>query len=292
MKFVLIFLLINISGCSLLTTAKFSIINANKLPEHINISKPVHSAYLSYSMGATYPTLYMLNNKGNTIKRSKCKNLGSGRMKFWDNPYYHVMECDGQRLVFETRWLKWERFVVEKPLSSCEERQASLEKELLRLLSFYEDKVTTHNVFIREFAYLAISIRDIEKVTYFINLLDQAENYYSPLEAKHLQAELKGVVAIFQQDIDKATFYLNMAAESEPSSFMKTYGPNLLLANMLLPLGEKQAVINYLEKVNQRYWNNDEKVTIMINNINKGREEIGYNSFDTEGMAYCYKNDT
>ena len=69
----------------------------------------------------------------------------------------------------------------------------------------------------------------------------------------------------------QAVVYLLKAAKSPGSPQLKSFGPNMLLANELIALGEREAVIDYLRGV-QLFWKMDDgEVAKWIEELKAGK---------------------
>lgn len=71
--------------------------------------------------------------------------------------------------------------------------------------------------------------------------------------AIHQANTLLGLVELHRGRIDRATDYLLSSARTPGSPQLKTFGPNMLLADRLLALGQRRAVVRYL-KACRRLW--------------------------------------
>ncbi|WP_104420651.1 hypothetical protein [Neolewinella xylanilytica] len=71
--------------------------------------------------------------------------------------------------------------------------------------------------------------------------------------AIHQANTLLGLVELQNGDIDRATGYLLSSARTPGSPQIHAFGPNMLLADRLLALGQRRAVIRYL-KACRRLW--------------------------------------
>lgn len=65
-----------------------------------------------------------------------------------------------------------------------------------------------------------------------------------------------GRVALREEDVVSAKRYLLRAAETPGSANLISFGPNMTLAKELLEAGEKEAVLEYLEKC-AKFWEMD-----------------------------------
>ena len=89
-----------------------------------------------------------------------------------------------------------------------------------------------------------------------LRYLDVAEQYPNSRNygnAIHQANTLLGLVELHRGHIDRATDYLLSSARTPGSAQIKTFGPNMLLAERLLALGQRRAVVRYL-KACRRLW--------------------------------------
>ncbi|MGB3800120.1 MAG: hypothetical protein WA952_09925 [Lewinella sp.] len=86
--------------------------------------------------------------------------------------------------------------------------------------------------------------------------LDEAENNrdsWNYGNAIHQANTLLGLVELQNGRIDRATDYLLSSAQTPGSPQLTTFGPNMLLADRLLALGQRRAVVKYLKQC-RRLW--------------------------------------
>lgn len=94
----------------------------------------------------------------------------------------------------------------------------------------------------------------------------------------HNSNSVLGFIALSNDDIDGASKYLVAAGKSTGSPQLDSFGPNLDLANELLSLGQKEAVVEYLKGV-RKFWNGKEStIDEWIGKIEAG-EEIELNQY-------------
>ena len=89
-----------------------------------------------------------------------------------------------------------------------------------------------------------------------LTYLDEAENNrdsWNYGNAIHQANTLLGLVELQYGRIDRATDYLLSSARTPGSPQLNTFGPNMLLAERLLALGQRRAVVRYLTDC-RRLW--------------------------------------
>lgn len=74
--------------------------------------------------------------------------------------------------------------------------------------------------------------------------------------AVHKGNLILGRVALREEDIASAKRYLIRAGETHGSPVLNSFGPNMTLAKELLEAGEKEAVLEYIEKCSS-FWEAD-----------------------------------
>lgn len=103
----------------------------------------------------------------------------------------------------------------------------------------------------------AYARRDFHAVSSIaLDYLDEAENNRGSSNygnAIHQANTLLGLVELQHGRIDRATDYLLSAAQTPGSPQINTYGPNMLLAERLLALGQRRPVMRYLTEC-RRLW--------------------------------------
>jgi hypothetical protein len=102
-----------------------------------------------------------------------------------------------------------------------------------------------------EFARFAIEADEIDKAEDYASELlavatagPNASGYGGAIHHGNL---VLGRVALRRGDIDSAKEYLIKAGKTPGSGSLSSFGPNMALAKELLEIGEKEAVVNYLE---------------------------------------------
>ncbi len=99
---------------------------------------------------------------------------------------------------------------------------------------------------------LAFDKRDYFAVSRIaVDYLAAAERHRSSANygnAIHQANTLLGLVELQHDRIDKAADYLLHSARTPGSPQIKAFGPNMLLAERLLELGQRSAVVRYLEE--------------------------------------------
>ena len=110
-------------------------------------------------------------------------------------------------------------------------------------------------------AFLSAKLGDFEEAeTHSRQLLAEAENYQTNWNygnAIHMGNLALGLVALGRDDVERAKTHLFRAAETPGSPQLNSFGPEMALARSLLALGEKDAVIEYLEAC-KAFWELDD----------------------------------
>jgi tetratricopeptide (TPR) repeat protein len=119
-----------------------------------------------------------------------------------------------------------------------------------------------------------LNIQKTEKAaSYAKELLYLSKNYkddWNYGNAQHSANTVLGMVAIKEENIEEAKLYLSAAGDSKSSPQLETYGPSMVLANALLERGEKECVIEYLNKVKKIWKYNDGRLDSWISSIKGG----------------------
>lgn len=96
--------------------------------------------------------------------------------------------------------------------------------------------------------------------------------------AIHDSNRILGFIALKNNDVAGAANYLVEAGKSTGSPQLDSFGPNLDLANELLLLGEREAVISYLLGV-RRFWDGNESIIDEWVQKIKSGEEVQLNQY-------------
>ncbi len=120
----------------------------------------------------------------------------------------------------------------------------------------------------------AFSAGHYEKAkVYAAELLDVASqykddwNYGNAIHDGHL---VLGRIAVKNGDLDKAKTHLLSAGKTPGSPQLKTFGPNMYLANDLLEAGEKETVLEYFRDCKKFWEMNDGRLDSWIASIKGG----------------------
>ncbi|WP_116105272.1 hypothetical protein [Lewinella sp. IMCC34191] len=87
----------------------------------------------------------------------------------------------------------------------------------------------------------------------YLDLAENNRDSWNYGNAIHQANTLLGLVELQNGRIDRATDYLLSSAKTPGSPQLHTFGPNMLLADRLLALGQRRAVVNYLKQC-RRLW--------------------------------------
>ena len=87
----------------------------------------------------------------------------------------------------------------------------------------------------------------------YLDVAEEHRDSWNYGNAIHQANTLLGLVELQRGHIDRATDYLLSSARTPGSPQIKTFGPNMLLADRLLALGQRRAVVHYL-KACRRLW--------------------------------------
>lgn len=156
--------------------------------------------------------------------------------------------------------------------------EADLENELnkrallyYKALNFGTEKqqfMVKHRV-----AKLALEIKDVEKAFILASdLVETSKKYKDNLmhdTVLHHAYTVLGKIALLNNNIEKAKVDLIASSEISYSPTLQSFGPSMALANSLLLEGEKDVVLQYLNK-SKMYWAAGENILdewiLVINN--------------------------
>jgi len=156
---------------------------------------------------------------------------------------------------------------------------AATEKDPKKRLEMTESLMTEGNqyerfVTLNIVAKAAICAENYKKAKdYSIELLQIASqyqddwNYGNAIHDGHL---VLGRIAIKNGDLEKAKNHLLLAGKTPGSPKLKTFGPNMSLANDLLEAGEKKTVIEYFKDCKKFWKMNDGRLDSWIASIKGG----------------------
>ncbi len=157
--------------------------------------------------------------------------------------------------------------------------QAATEKDPIKRLEMAELLMAEGNdyerfVTLNLVAKAAISAENYKKAKdYSIELLQIAPqyqddwNYGNAVHDGHL---VLGRIAVKNGDLEKAKEHLLLAGKTPGSAQLKTFGPNMSLANDLLEAGEKKTVIEYFKDCKKFWKMNDGRLDSWIASIRGG----------------------
>ncbi|MCC2636436.1 MAG: hypothetical protein K0Q68_155, partial [Moraxellaceae bacterium] len=104
----------------------------------------------------------------------------------------------------------------------------------------------------------------------YLQIADLERKDWNYGNAIHEANSALGVIAMREGNIKLAEQYLLKAGASPGSPQLDTFGPNLELANSLLKIGSKAAVIEYLKAVS-KFWKAGAKaLPTLLERINRG----------------------
>lgn len=115
-----------------------------------------------------------------------------------------------------------------------------------------------------------------------LNAVDKYANDYLDLAAAyrcnwnygnaiHEANRYLGLISLKKKDTDRAAMYLVRASHTPGSMQLGAFGPELDLANLLLKKGKNAEVIEYLNRMNL-IWDNDQQVNKWISKIETGKK--------------------
>lgn len=132
-------------------------------------------------------------------------------------------------------------------ISSPVERMSVLEEVHSRLDSEYKEFII-----LRYLIRTAVSLNDMDKATFYAHkLLLLAEKFkddWNYGNALHDANTALGWSSLQNGDVKLANRYLLKSCDISVSPQLKTFGPTMFLAKQLLEAGERDIVVNYLEK--------------------------------------------
>ena len=128
--------------------------------------------------------------------------------------------------------------------------------QLERTLELIEDPLSRHG-FLSDLAKVAFEAGNMEKArTYALELLslaNQREGDWCYGHAVHIGNLILGRIALQSGNIGQAKRYLMRSTRIPSSPHLRSFGPNMSLANDLLVYGENEAVIEYLRQCG-KFW--------------------------------------
>ena len=90
----------------------------------------------------------------------------------------------------------------------------------------------------------------------YLELAEKYKKNWNSGNAVHKGNNYLGLVALDEDRIEDAKQYLLKAGDTPGSPQLDSFGPNMALAKALLEKGEKQTVLEYMEKVGD-FWDMD-----------------------------------
>ena len=107
----------------------------------------------------------------------------------------------------------------------------------------------------------AFEARQIDKAKkYATEMLDQQREDWNAGNNVHYGNITLGRIALAQNDVEEAKQYLLAAGKTKGSPQLNSFGPNMILANELLKLGENEAVLEYFDLCSKFWDMGDEKL--------------------------------
>lgn len=103
-----------------------------------------------------------------------------------------------------------------------------------------------------------------------LNLADKYKDNWNYGNAIHDGNMILGIVEVHNNDIKKAKSYLFKAGAAPSSPQLQVYGPNMMLADILLDAGEDDAVISYFQSVKKMWINNEGRLDSWIASVKGG----------------------
>ncbi len=113
-----------------------------------------------------------------------------------------------------------------------------------------------------------------------LNMANSYQNDWNYGNAIHDANIVLGMVSLHNNSIEEAKNFLIKAGKAPASPQLKTFGPNVILADALLERGEKKIVIDYF-KLLKKIWTHDEgRLDSWISSIKGGgKPYFGANLF-------------
>jgi hypothetical protein len=103
-----------------------------------------------------------------------------------------------------------------------------------------------------------------------LNLADEYKKDWNYGNAIHDANIVLGMVCIENNNIEKAKSYLLSAGKALASPQLKTFGPNMILADKFLDLGENDIVIEYLYLLKKIWVHDDGRLDSWIASVKGG----------------------
>ena len=154
-------------------------------------------------------------------------------------------------------------------------KESDLHKRLERLNNLEKNANSYQSFVILPFLIKTeIKVNNIKEAEKHANeLLKLSEEYkddWNYGNAIHDANIVLGLVALREKNVQKAKEYLLRAGKAPSSPQMNNFGPNMMLADALLDIGEKKVVIKYLELVKKIWKNNNGRIDSWIASIKGG----------------------
>lgn len=103
----------------------------------------------------------------------------------------------------------------------------------------------------------------------YLKLAPQYKDNWNYGNAIHVANIILGLIAVERNELENAKEFLISAAMTPGSPQLKTFGPNMSLANELLKRGEKEIVLSYL-KMCKSFW----RWLFRLNKVRKWQKQI------------------
>ncbi len=196
-------------------------------------------------------------------------------------------------------WTLLQVLSVEVDTAETPEQNLGAEKKVYGLFQHFNDIAEDpgyRTLLLPVLASLAFEVKDDEAAkTYATQALDVAVHRNDMIQgiavgpqAIHDANDVLGRIALHDGNVQHAKQYLLKAAATPGGGIMSTLGPRMLLAQALLDRGERDAVLEYLEKIKTSWKSGAIQLDHWIAAIRKGRSER-LNLVDTPILASPYR---
>lgn len=112
-----------------------------------------------------------------------------------------------------------------------------------------------------------------------LDLVKEFQDHWNHSNILHQSHTFLGLIALEEDKIEEAKAQLIKSAEIKGSPQINSFGPNMLLAKMLLELEQTQVVLQYLEKC-EKFW----LPRMRRKKLKLWRNEINMNKFPDFGF--------
>jgi len=112
-----------------------------------------------------------------------------------------------------------------------------------------------------------------------------SESWYRSGALHHLH-QLLGLLDLKNDDRRAAKEHLSASAGVETTPFLSSFGPSMLLADALLKLGEREAVLDYFDACRQLWGSAESRLKVWSEQVREGRfPDSSYNRHQSSATA-------